>query len=175
MNCQAMVEKLMTMDANGDGTLAANEVQDPRLHGMMSVADTDANGVVTRNELTTMLTKQLAEQGGAGGGPGGRGFGPNGGGAGERDLGGMRRGPGGMGPDGMGPPQPGELMPMFLQEELGLTEQQRAEVAELQKLVDKKVLGILTKEQRAKYKEMKSRGPGGGGRAGRGPGGPPAE
>ncbi len=147
-NCQSMVDKVMSMDSNGDGTLTANEVQDPRLQGMMSVADVDADGVVTQDELRNMFTQQMAQQGEFRGGPG-------------------------------GPPHSGELMPSFIQDELELTEEQRSRLAELQKAVDKKIQGILTKEQRARYKEMQMRGPGGPGGGpggpgggGRGPGGP---
>lgn len=187
-NCQSMVDKVMSMDSNGDGTLTANEVQDPRLQGMMSVADVDADGVVTQDELRNMFTQQMAQQGEFRGGPGG----PPGFGGGEFGEGGPGRGPGGRGPDGRGPggmgsegrgpggpPHSGELMPSFIQDELELTEEQRSRLAELQKAVDKKIQGILTKEQRARYKEMLMRGPGGPGGGpggpgggGRGPGGP---
>lgn len=175
-NCQSMMDKVMTMDFNGDGMLTANEVQDPRLQGMMSVADVDANGVVTQDELRNMFMQRLAQQGDFGGGPPGFGGGEFGG---E----GPGRGPGGFGPGGRGPggapPQLGELMPGFIQDELELSEEQRSRLVELQKAVDKKILSILSKEQRVRYKEMQLRGPegqGGGPAGGRGPdGGPPSD
>lgn len=163
LNCQDMVSKAMTMDQNGDGMLTANEVPDPRLHGMMSIADTDANGVVTQDELTIMFTRQMAQQGNPGGG-----FGPQGG------PGMNGRGPGMGGPGG--PSQSGEVFPGFLQDELGLNEQQRGQLADLQKFVDKRILSILNREQRARFKEMKARGPEAGPAGeGRGPATPPAD
>ena len=63
-----------------------------------------------------------------------------------------------------------------------LTDDQKKQLEELQKDVNKKVATILTDEQKKQLKEMRDnpgrggpggRGPGGGGPGGRGPGGPP--
>jgi outer membrane protein assembly factor BamB len=87
--------------------------------------------------------------GGPGGGPGGFGG---------------RGGPGGFG----GPPQPGQLVPGFLQERLNLTADQKKQLDELQKDVDGKLGKLLTEEQN---KQLRA-GPGGrGGPGGFGPGG----
>jgi Spy/CpxP family protein refolding chaperone len=77
-------------------------------------------------------------------------------------------GPGGIG----GPPQPGQIMPTFLQDQLKLTADQKKQLEELQKEVDSKLEKILTEEQKKQLKDMRQgsgRGPGGRG----GPGGPP--
>jgi Spy/CpxP family protein refolding chaperone len=73
-------------------------------------------------------------------------------------------GPGGPGgrPGGFGGiPQPGQIMPAFLQETLKLTAEQKKQVEELQKEVDTKLEKILTDEQKKQLKEMRDRGPGG--------------
>ena len=88
-------------------------------------------------------------------------------------------GPGGGfgGPKG-GPPQPGQILPPFLQDRLNLTDAQRARLKDLQREVDDKLGKILTDEQRQQLKELRERGPGGFGGGGfgggKGPGkGPP--
>jgi hypothetical protein len=122
------------------------------------------------------------------GGPGGaRGRGPGGpdapGGARGRDPagpGGREPGgpgaPGGRGPGGPGgfggPPQPGQVLPPFLQARLNLTAQQKTQLDELQKEVDSKLGKILTDEQKNQLKEMRQ-GFGPGGPGGRGPDGVP--
>jgi outer membrane protein assembly factor BamB len=113
--------------------------------------------------LTDDQKKQLKEPGpGFGGGPGGRG------------PGGDRPGGGGPGRFG-GPPQPGQIMPVFLQERLKLTAEQKKQVEGLQKEVDSKLGQILAGEQKKRLQEMREgfgrRGPGGfGGPGGGGPG-----
>jgi Spy/CpxP family protein refolding chaperone len=88
------------------------------------------------------------------------------------DKGGKEGRPGGRGPGRFGgPPRPGQILPDFLQEQLRLTDDQKKQVAELQKDVDAKLDKILTAEQKSQMKEMRERGPGG--RGGRGPGGRP--
>jgi hypothetical protein len=126
-----------------------------------------------------------------GGGPGGFDGGPGGGGPGGGGPGGG--GPGGGGPGGGGPgfggpgggrgpggrgmmPQPGQILPPMLQENLNLTDDQKKQVAELQKDVDAKLAKILSPEQLNQMKQMRQRGggfggPGGGGPGGGGPGG----
>jgi Spy/CpxP family protein refolding chaperone len=117
-----------------------------------------------------------------GGGFGGGAFGgPGRGGRGGFD------GPGGGGPGGRGgfggPPQPGQVMPAFLQDVLGLTAEQKKQLEVLQKEVDDKLAKILTEEQKKQLKEMPQGfgrggfggppgGPGGPGENAGGPGGP---
>jgi hypothetical protein len=61
-------------------------------------------------------------------------------------------------------------LPGFLEQILNLSDTQRRQVADVQKEVDARLDKILTAEQKARLKEMRERGPGGG-RVG--PGGPP--
>jgi hypothetical protein len=161
-------------------------VTDERLHRLFDMADTNKDGVVTKEELMALAAKLEAEVGEGGrrggpafGGPGGRGPGGPGGfggpdGPGDRGPGGPG-GPGGRGPGGFGgPPQPGQVLPPFLQERLNLTDAQKKQLEELQKEVDGKLAKILTDEQKKQLKEMREGfGRGGrGGPGGRGPGGP---
>jgi Spy/CpxP family protein refolding chaperone len=78
--------------------------------------------------------------------------------------------PGGPGGFGMRA-APGELMPGFIQEQLKLTDDQKKQMADLQKEVDARLDKLLTEEQRTQLKQLKDRGgrgfPGGFG----GPGG----
>jgi spore coat protein CotH len=79
-------------------------------------------------------------------------------------------GPGGPGRPGMmpfAPPRPGELLPGPLQEMLRLSDEQKKQLAELQKKFDGELDKILTDEQRKQIKELRERGPFGP------PGGPP--
>ena len=75
------VEKMMAFNKAKDGKLTKKEVTDPRLHGLFDRADTDKDGVVTKEELEALFAK---EGGAAGGGPSGdkggkgKGKGPNG-------------------------------------------------------------------------------------------------
>jgi spore coat protein CotH len=87
-------------------------------------------------------------------------------------------GPGMGGPGGMrvfAMPRPGEVLPAPLHEMLGLTAEQKKQLAELQKDVDGKLEKILTESQNKQLKEMRDRGPGGPGGfgppGGGGPGG----
>jgi outer membrane protein assembly factor BamB len=110
--------------------------------------------VFVTTAITDKQRKPSAGFGGAGGGgPGGSG--PGGGG-----------GPGGFG----GAPQPGQVMPSFLQERLNLTAEQKKQLEELQKEVDGKLGKILADEQQKQLKETRP-GAGRGGPGGRGPGG----
>jgi hypothetical protein len=166
-----LVTRMMAFDKNKDGQLTKDEVTDPRLHRLFDQADTNKDGVVTEEELMALAAKLDAESGPGGerGGPGGRG--PGGpGGPGGRGPGGPG-GPGGRGPGGFGgPPQPGQIMPPFLQERLNLTAEQKKQLEALQKEVDTKLASILTDEQKKQMKEMRE-GFGRGGPGGRGPGG----
>jgi Spy/CpxP family protein refolding chaperone len=172
-----LVTRMMAFDKNKDGKLTKDEVTDERLHRLFDRADANKDGVVTKEELAALAAAEAADQGedrGGRGGPGGRGPGGPGGPGG-------RGGPGGGGPGGFGgPPQPGQVLPPFLQERLNLTDEQKKQLEELQKEVDSKLGKILTDDQKKQLKEMpQGFGPGGpggrgpGGPGGRGPGGPP--
>ncbi len=65
------------------------------------------------------------------------------------------------GPGGFRPPAPGQIMPVFLQDELKLTDAQKKELDAMQKDVDAKLEKLLTAEQRKAFQAMKERGPGG--------------
>jgi hypothetical protein len=141
----SLVDRMMALDKNKDGKLSKDEVTDERMQRLFERADANKDGVVTKEELTA-----FAAQAPGGGRPGGGGF-------------------GGFG----GRPQPGQVMPPFLAETLKLTDDQKKQLADLQKEVDAKLDKILTEEQKKQLTEMRERGgrPGGeGGRPGR-PGG----
>jgi outer membrane protein assembly factor BamB len=91
---------------------------------------------------------------------------PRGGGFGQ----GGRGGRGGRGFGGFGGfPQPGQILPAFLQQQLELTAEQKKQVEALQKDVDGKLAKILTDRQNKQLKEMRQPfGRGGFGRGGRG-------
>ena len=192
----SIVTKMMAFDKNGDGKLTRDEITDPRLLRLFDLADTNKDGVVTKEELTALAAKMEAEvaqgggrggRGGPGGfgGPGGPGGPPPGGfGPGDGGPGGPGGPPGGFGrggPGGFGgPPQPGQILPPFLQDMLQLTADQKTKLEALQKDVDAKLAKILTDEQKKQLAEMRENmgrgGPGGrgfGGPGGRGPGGGP--
>lgn len=173
---EAAVTRLMAYDVNKDGKLSKDEVTDTRLQSLFQRADADHDGIVTKQELTALFTKEAEATRGGPGGPGGRGpGGPGGPGAGPGGPGGPPDGPGGPGgPGGRGPggPQPGQVLPPFLQDELNLTEAQRRDLQDLQKDVDTRLAKILTAEQMQQLRQMRGRGPGGPGGAPGGPGGP---
>jgi hypothetical protein len=182
----SIVTRMMKFDKNQDGKLTKDEVTDPRLHRLFDRADTNRDGVVTRQELAALAAKPEAEAPQVRG-PGGRGFGPppGGGDFGEPPDDGPGgpgfRGPGRGGPGGppgggpgrfAGPPRPGQILPPFVQERLNLTGEQKRELQDLQKQVDDRLAKILTDEQKKQLHEMRA-GPGGRGFGRRGPGGPP--
>jgi EF hand len=180
---EEMVARMMTFDKNMDGKLTKEEVTDSRLQSLFDRADADKDGVLTKEELTAFFTKEAAALNAQGGGPGGGGPGGGGpggggpGGGGPGFPGGPGGGPGGgFGPPG-GPPRPGQVLPPFVQERLNLTEEQKKQIADLQKDVDTKLAKILTEDQKKQLQEMRPMGPGGpggpGGGPGRGPGGGP--
>ena len=181
---EELVGRLMAFDKNKDGKLTKEELGDDRLARVFDKAAANKDGQLTKEELQAFFKDQLANGAGQGGGRGGPG-GPGGPG-GEEPRGGPG-GPGGFGggPGGGrggfgggfgGPPKPGQVMPDFLQQILGLSAAQKKDLATLQKDVDAKLEKLLTPEQREKLKEMTERGPGGpggpGGGFGGGPGGP---
>jgi hypothetical protein len=132
--------------------LAREEVTDKRLHRLFDRADANKDGVVTREELIALFEQEPVGQ---------RGFGPPGGDG----------GPGGPGGRFGGMPQPGHILPGFLQDQLKLTTDQKQRLAQLQKEVDARLDKILTDDQK---KQLKNMSPGGrGGFGPRGPGGPP--
>jgi hypothetical protein len=175
---EALVERLMTFDANKDGSLAKSEVTDERLHSLFDRADANHDGAATKAELKELLTKEsdaLAQTGRRGpmGGPDGGPMGPGGPPPrdgfdgpprdGERGRGPMGQGPGrgqfgpgGQGDQGRGPggdargqrPRPGQVLPAGVQERLGLSDEQRRKVNALQEIVDTQLESILTPEQK---------------------------
>ncbi len=157
-NAQAddLVTRMMEFDKDKDGKLTRAEITDERLLRLFDRADANKDGTVTKAELTTLAA---AEPAGRRGGPGGPGGGPGGFG-----------GPGGPG-GGPGGFRFGEILPQMFQSRLNLSAEQKVEIDTLQKDVDLRLDKILNEEQRAQWKEMKTRGPGGPGGPGGGPGG----
>lgn len=168
------MQRIMNLDKNGDGQLTEDELEGTRMKAIFERADKDKDGVVTKDELTAMMG-QRGQRGPDAGGPG---------------AGGQGRGPGaqgaGRGPGARGMMRPGTILPEFLQNQLNLTEEQKEELAALQKRVDAQLKKILTEEQQEQLETMaqgprRGRGEGGpqaegeGGRRGRGQGGPEAE
>jgi hypothetical protein len=159
------VKRMMTFDANQDGKLSKDEVTDNRLLALFERADTDQDGVVTREELMALYNKEGSNSG-RGQGPQGRG-GPGGPGAdpGRRGPVGPPPGPGGpdgpRGPGPGGPPPVGQIMPPPVQDMLQLTSAQKKKLDELQKHVDDELNKILSEDQKAQLQQMRNRGPGG--------------
>jgi hypothetical protein len=174
----SIVDRMMAFDKNNDGKLTRDEITDQRLLRMFDRADTNKDGVVTKEELIALAKKLAADETENRGAHRGE-FGPPGGGPDEfGPPGGPDGGPRGRGPGG--PPRPGQILPPFLQDRLKLTAEQKKQLDELQKEIDTKLATILTAEQKKQLKDMRPGpgrgGPGGrGGRGGpddRGPGGP---
>jgi spore coat protein CotH len=94
------------------------------------------------------------------GGPGGPGVGPG------------SPGSGAGGGFVMRLPPPGEVLPPPIQDALGLTDDQKKKLADLQKDVDASLEKLLTDAQKKQLKDMRDRGPGGFAGPGGGPGGP---
>jgi hypothetical protein len=168
----SIVTKMMAFNKKNDGKLTKEEVTDTRLHRLFDLADTNKDGIVTREELIALAAKMDAEFGqDEGGGKGGFGKGPGGpGGKGGK-------GKGGFGPGLGGPPQPGQILPQFLQDQLNLTADQKKQLNELQKHVDAQLEKILNDRQKQQLKNLRDAGPVGGfgppfGKGGFGPGGP---
>lgn len=141
VTAEEFMSRLMAFDVNKDGKLTKEEVTDERMQRLFDRADADKDGVVTKEELTA-LAKQFTDGGG------------------ERRPG----VPGGRG----GPPQPGQIMPMFVQEMLKLTDEQKKEIADIQKDVEARIGKVLTEDQKKQLQEMRARMQQGGR-----PGGPP--
>lgn len=148
----AAVTKLMAYDADKDGKLTKEELNDARLTALFQRADGDQDGAITKDELKAQLTKDAAafsnDRGGPGGPPGG-----------DRGPGGPPPGGFGDGPRAFAPPPPGTILPPFLQDELRLSDEQKQQLSDLQKEVDTKLAQILNREQRQQLREMANRGP----------------
>ncbi len=151
----SMIKRLMAYDANNDGKLSADELKDERLQVLFERVDADKDTVLEKSELTAYFSKELeALRNTQGGGPGGPGPGAGPGGGGPGDQGGPGRG---------GPPQPGQILSSGLQQELRLTDAQRKQIADLQREVDARLEKILSPEQQRALRELRERGPRGGG------------
>jgi EF hand domain-containing protein len=99
----SFIERLLTLDANGDGKLSRSEVTDGRLQSLFERTDSNKDGILTQEEMTAFFDRESAtlnagRQAGRSGGPGR--FGPPPGGPGP-----MGRPPRGR-PGGPPPPQP---------------------------------------------------------------------
>jgi Spy/CpxP family protein refolding chaperone len=154
---------------------AGKKVQDMRADTMAKVV----KGLTDEQQKTWKDLNgdkfDVAALGGGGFGFGGGigGFGPGGPGGFPGGPGGFPGGPGGFGGFG-GPPQPGTVLTAPVQDTLKLSDDQKKQLADLQKDVDTKLDKILTDDQKKQLKDMRDRRPGGfpGGPPG-GPGGPP--
>src|SRR5437773_2515272 len=71
-----IVTRMMAFNKKGDGKLTKEEVTDERLHRLFDLADTDKDGVVTREELMALAAKIDVEfgQDSGKGGKGDKGF-----------------------------------------------------------------------------------------------------
>ena len=136
-----LVAKMFAFDRDKNNTLSKSEITDERLLRIFDRADADKDGSVTKDELTALSAKEP-----------------------------VSRGPGGPGGPMMGMPRPGEILPQMFQQRLNLSDEQKEQVAALQKDVDAKLAKILTEDQAKQLKEMRDRRPGRGGPGG--PGGP---
>jgi hypothetical protein len=158
---------LQLLDTDGDGSLAAEEIQ----------ASSSALLKCDRNGDGTLSPDELGRGGGEGRGEHGRG-GPPPGNQGPR-------GPGAQGPGLHGPPNPpalGDVLPPHVRHHLQLNETQTAELRKLEEEVKSRLTSLLDAEQRSQAEELlhERPGPPPGGpgegpprRGRRGPGGPP--
>lgn len=170
-----VVERFMSMDADGDGNLTAAEITDQRMRSILNRADGNQDGIVSRAELIMMAGGNrggnqgvVGGQGFAGGQgfPGGQGFGGDPGfGGGQPGFGGQpdggMQGPQGRQPVGAGPQPVGQVLPDFMHDQLGLTADQRTAVAKLQAEVDAQLTRILSAEQQQQLQQMGAVGAGG--------------
>jgi Arylsulfotransferase (ASST) len=68
---------------------------------------------------------------------------------------------GGFGPGGFGgPPRPGQVLPRFLQDMLGLSDQQKKEIDALEKNIETKLDTLLTADQNETLRQRSMPGPG---------------
>ncbi len=162
-NPASFVDRMLAFDKNNDGKLSKDEVTDERLGRLFDRADANKDGTVTKDELTALAAREASGNAGRRRRPGPPGSdGPPPG------------GPGGFGgpPPGGPPGFMGQVLPPPIQERLGLSSEQRAKIAELQKEVDAKLEKILTKDQSEELAQLRTRRPGAFGRPG---GGPPGD
>src|SRR5438105_850194 len=123
IDASSIVTALMAFDKDKTGKVTKAQVTDVRLHRLFDQADVNKDGVVTREELIALAAKleaEVAQEGGGKGGPDGPGKGKGGkkGGPDGKGFGGPKsKGPGDFG----GPPQPGQIFPSFLQDQLNLS------------------------------------------------------
>jgi Ca2+-binding EF-hand superfamily protein len=68
------IAKMMAFDANKDGKLTKLELTDTRLHALFDRADTNKDGIVTREELEALFAKESLPAGGDGGQKGKKGM-----------------------------------------------------------------------------------------------------
>ncbi len=181
---------MAALDTNHDGELSAAEIRNAS--AALKSLDRNHDGILDRSELGPRLRAFGGPNGPAAGARrGGRFGGPPAGGPdgppdGARD-GGRFGGPPPGGPDGppdgpprggpppgagRGRPEIGRVLPPFAREELGLSDRQHKQIAELENDVKRKLESILTADQVRQLRELMERGPGDpGGRRVRG--GPP--
>ena len=88
-----------------------------------------------------------------------KGYSPTGGRGGRGGRAGGPGGPGGPGGFMMRPPRPGEVLPSALQDMLTLSDEQKKQLAGVQKEVDAKLDRILTTDQKARLKQMREASP----------------
>jgi hypothetical protein len=133
----AFVAKIMAFDKNHDGKLTRDEITDRRLVRLFDRADANKDGVVTKEELVALYQK-------------------------ENDSGraGSRERPE-NGPPSRGGPRPGAVLPPFAEDQMSLTDDQKKQLAELQKEVDGRLDSILTADQKSRLRDMHGRGRGG--------------
>lgn len=135
------IARMLVFDTNKDGKLTRDEITDERLLRLFDRADANKDGTVTKEELTALFEREgRGTAGGRAGPPDGR---------------------GGLGSPGGRGPRPGQVLPDVLRDELDLTEEQKQQIADLQKEVDRRLDRILTRDQKARL-----RGPGDRGRPG---------
>jgi len=154
---QSVVERMMAFDKNKDGKITKEEVTEERAQRVFTRADANKDGVVTKEELTALAAQEAAISGESGRRPEGKG-GDRGreGKGGDFDKGRFMR------------PTPGQILSPFMQESLHLSDDQKKQLADLQKQVDSKLQSILTNEQKHRLHDMREGGrdgrPGEGGR-----------
>ncbi len=166
----SLVARMMKFDTKGEGKLTREMITDPRLVRLFDQADANHDGVVTKEELTDLAKKLIADNGssrgndrGFGGPPG---FGdPRGGPPGQNNFRGGPQGPGDSRsgpPGGFGPPppEPGKILSGRIRDDLQLDSKQQAQLDELQKLVDERLEKILNDRQKRMLEDFKQRGPG---------------
>ncbi len=127
MDSTSPIDRIMSLDANGDGVLTPAEVTDQRLQDLCS-EPMQTPTVRSRSRIAGVVCCRVCQHG-------------NGAGRWFRWSGNGTSAPEG---GGMGRPRPGEVLPGFMMDQLQLTNEQRQQIAELQKQVDAQLAAILT-------------------------------